>query len=1158
MRIARLDLTRYGKFTDKIIDFGPRVSGEPDLHILFGPNESGKTTTLTAYLDLLYGIEVPKGEKRSRYSFRHPEATMRVGALLENEGVARGFARMKNGLLGENDQPISEGVLSAELGGLDRAAYRAMFSLDDETIESGGDSILQSKGDLGQLLFSASAGLADLSRQLAAIRDEAGRFYKYRAHSGELHDLKKELTRLKDERAKVDTLASQFAQLISVRDSAKNLYDAAAKENGRIRLRLDEIGRVLSVLPRLVGLQRLREQLENLQALPGAPIGALDELKVLQRDEVDLAARLETAKGEVDRLRVARDGSAPEQAAFELSPLLDALGILRARHVAAIEDIPKRQLELRDLDHAVAGILERLGRPDESDPKRLVMPAPVAARLRALIEDKAKVDARSISAAEEVEGAQERLTEATEKHRLAGGANSSSDQAAQIAALGATVAAIREGDAVVARTTAKRELETAEADLQEKLQALQPWSGTADELLQFPAPDKSVVARWKSEISSAQKKSDRSAGDVERLDKERLRLEAELSELGRSTGIVDDAEAGRIRSDRNDAWDVHRAALDRTSADAFEALLRRDDETTQARFSHTTELSELRQAGLVRAKVHAELEHARSALAEARDALSVLLADMVATFGALKLKAADEHAIGQIEAWLRMRDEALKARVRVLSARRSIDEAKGSIERACARLVKALTACGVSQDADASIEELTNAAEAVLSDYQKSSALREEIENCRKELSKRESAQRKAIAAQADWAQSWSAACNACWIGDANRLPSVDDMREALNPIAELSPTLEKQAGLVDRIEKMKKDQAEFADEIAQHSATLAIEATDNVLAAYAAIEARVQAARTAADLRAKRVEDLETAEETHREMVKKQTVHEKRKAALLDALGASSLSIASDVLDKIAKRGELLSQAADATNEILDAMNVATIAEAEAVLGGLDRSALESERSELAIRQESESERLQRLFADLSKAVEKIESVGGDETVAQLEERRRTILLQIEDGAQRYLRLRLGAVAAEQALRIYRDKHRSTMMSRASEAFKTISRGAYQNLVAQPEKDGDVLVAIAAEGGSKLAHELSKGARFQLYLALRIAGYHEFGSNRRPVPFIADDIMETFDDDRSAEALSLFAEIAQFGQVIYMTHHKHLCDLARKVCPSVKVHELA
>jgi hypothetical protein len=42
MRIQRLDLTRYGVFTDYSIAFGDRTPNEPDLHLVYGPNESGK------------------------------------------------------------------------------------------------------------------------------------------------------------------------------------------------------------------------------------------------------------------------------------------------------------------------------------------------------------------------------------------------------------------------------------------------------------------------------------------------------------------------------------------------------------------------------------------------------------------------------------------------------------------------------------------------------------------------------------------------------------------------------------------------------------------------------------------------------------------------------------------------------------------------------------------------------------------------------------------------------------------------------------------------------------------------------------------------------------------------------------------------------------
>ncbi len=130
-------------------------------------------------------------------------------------------------------------------------------------------------------------------------------------------------------------------------------------------------------------------------------------------------------------------------------------------------------------------------------------------------------------------------------------------------------------------------------------------------------------------------------------------------------------------------------------------------------------------------------------------------------------------------------------------------------------------------------------------------------------------------------------------------------------------------------------------------------------------------------------------------------------------------------------------------------------------------------------------------------------------------------------------------------------------MMSRASAAFRTVSRGNYSGLVAQPGKDGETLIALLAAGGSKSVHDLSKGTRFQLYLALRVAGYHEFVRARSSVPFVADDIMETFDDFRAEEAFRLFADMAGAGQVIYLTHHRHLCDIAKKVCPDARIHKI-
>jgi uncharacterized protein YhaN len=47
MRISRLDLLRYGKFTEKSVSL-PKA--EKDFHLIVGPNEAGKSTLRNAIL----------------------------------------------------------------------------------------------------------------------------------------------------------------------------------------------------------------------------------------------------------------------------------------------------------------------------------------------------------------------------------------------------------------------------------------------------------------------------------------------------------------------------------------------------------------------------------------------------------------------------------------------------------------------------------------------------------------------------------------------------------------------------------------------------------------------------------------------------------------------------------------------------------------------------------------------------------------------------------------------------------------------------------------------------------------------------------------------------------------------------------------------------
>lgn len=1158
MRLKCLDLTRYGKFTDHRIEFGERVEGQPDLHIVYGPNEAGKSTALAGFLDLLFGIET-----RSRFNFLHPYPTMRVGGTLELAGGPQELVRIKrpqNSLFDARDQPIAEGTLLGELGGIDRESYRTMFSLDDATLEAGGESILSSKGDLGQLLFSASAGLADLSKGLVDLKAEAEGFYKYRARSGELSELKARLAELKVERERVDTLASDYAQLIEARDRAAIQYEEAIGSRGRIQARMDEIQRHLNALPRLADLRGLRQRIAPLADLPDAPRGWAAELPQLQKDEIELGIRAQGLTEEIAELSGQLDAIVVDETALRLADKVERLADLRARHVTAEKDIPERRLQLREAEFAITTILGRIERTGETDPHRLVLGASVVGALRTLIETRSGIEAALKSAADELSEARRRLDEAQARLGEAGGdPETGQGRETRMSSLAAAVAAARADDHAARHRLAERARDAARATLVDRLRELRPWKGDIDELTDLPAPHAKEIERWTLAIAETQKRIDQHAGEVERLTTEQIRLTAELDALSGISGLVSDQEAANIRATREQAWAEHRAQLDTASADGFEAALRRDDIVTSGRLGHMADVAKLHQVRQALAIAKAECDRAIELRDVATTALQGLQREIAAAIAATCPALSDSMPLPQFESWLGRRDMALEVRALVRAAESDLREAEADAMAMRDRLAAALSAAGLPQDAEARFEALLAAGQGAIDRVVELKALRARVDEGQRDLANREREVEKATGADRDWNASWTKTCSACWLGEGGTVPTLATVREILAAITELGPVLEKKASLVDRIGKMEKDQAAFRDEAEALASEMGIAASSgDVLDLAQVIGARIQEAHAERTRRVTATQNLEAAGTRQRTLSETLALHNRHKTEMTAFFGAANLAEVAGKLLAIEKKAELAAQADAAERDILAALRLPTIDASEAALDLSDHTALEAELVELKARFDDQDQRSRDLFSVYSKALDRIEAVGGDGAVAKMEEEKRTLLLDIEDRALRYLRLKIGAAAAEQALRAYRDRHRSSMMARASLAFATISRGAYTGLAAQPEKDGEILIALAAGGGSKEAAELSKGTRFQLYLALRVAGYYEFVASRQPVPFIADDIMETFDDFRAEKAFRLFGDMAQVGQVIYLTHHPHLCEIARRVCPSATVHELA
>jgi len=89
--------------------------------------------------------------------------------------------------------------------------------------------------------------------------------------------------------------------------------------------------------------------------------------------------------------------------------------------------------------------------------------------------------------------------------------------------------------------------------------------------------------------------------------------------------------------------------------------------------------------------------------------------------------------------------------------------------------------------------------------------------------------------------------------------------------------------------------------------------------------------------------------------------------------------------------------------------------------------------------------------------------------------------------------------------------------------------------------------MGVRSDGARLGVEGMSSGTRDQLYLALRLATAETY-SQGEPLPFIVDDVLVNFDEERTAATLRVLREMGRHTQVILFTHHRHLAALAEEL----------
>ena len=363
MRFHRLDLIKYGKFTDRSVDF---PAAKQDFHLIVGPNEAGKSTLRSAIVDLLFGIPT-----RSLLSFLHPLNELCLGADISNTSGTLEFHRtkaLKQTLRSPLDAVLPDTALIPFVGTADRSFFDQMFGLDHTRLVSGGNSILNAQSDVGQILFQSAAGVASLGKIRDALASEADKLWAPRKASDRAYyiasdQLEKATAALKDATVRTKVWVEANSKVESLQEA----LIAERDHHQQLQSKRISLERIRRLAPFLIAIRDNEKKLVDLGEVIELPTDAAATFATAER-ELDISQeRLELRNAEVEKTTDDLGKVHVDEALLGLAADINKLDNLRLQYSAYDRDIDRQKHEISTLWQDVCDLCNQLGWIPESE-----------------------------------------------------------------------------------------------------------------------------------------------------------------------------------------------------------------------------------------------------------------------------------------------------------------------------------------------------------------------------------------------------------------------------------------------------------------------------------------------------------------------------------------------------------------------------------------------------------------------------------------------------------------------------------------------------------------------------------------------------------------------------------------------------------------------
>lgn len=1200
MKVLELHLLAYGPFTGKTLDLS---QGSEGLHLVYGPNEAGKSSALRALGVLLYGVP-----ERTLDDFRHARTELRVGARLRGaEGDELQCYRRKgrkNTLLDAAGSPLAEERLQRLLGGVAKPLFERLFGIDHQALVSGGQALLLERGREAEALFGTGLGSTSVQALLSSFEQEAQSLFAPRASKPALNAGLSRLSELEREQRDLSLSVRHWDEARKAVEKSTSELLAIDQQLADAARRRHSLERIRRSLPGLAKRRHLREQIAALGEVPSLEDdvsqrreAALTTHRVALEGRAKAEARLKGLRADIAGLEVSGELLAESDGIDELRDRLggylkasrDKPGLIESR-LTLLEQARQRFTEIRadlrlDAIETLRPMLSRRRRATE-----------LGGRREALVSAVRQATENRQAAAEKLGKKREQLDALPEP-------------IADVVLRQALSEAIGEGrragdlDSALAQATA-RSIQH-QAACERELQALGLWRGSLSELATAALPSTQTLARYRSGFDALDDEAGRLNERITDAQHEQREIETALRALQLSGEVPTEGQLQAARERRDQGWrllkrqwidqediavEARSYATDVSLPEAFEQGLAHADEVADRLRRESHRVHE-------QASAQAKLEACRQRCSDAASALEQIRRqreELETSWHALWAELSIEplpatEMLTWVEQVMRLREKIVQGN----ELRASAHALAISREDQASTLIRALSACGQplptealqqpmqhssvqtsspsalqpamqSQGTQGALRPLLEYAESCLDALERGASLRAglekevaEFEETLQMLGREVSRSEQDLAG---WTADWAALMRELRLQDQATPAEVSDYLQA---IADGLGLVDDAAKIEIRIHAIEREAEDFERDVRGLLERLAPN-----LARRPVGEAMHQLAAQLTEQRAAK----SRLDELNKQMI--QAEHEIRDAngvlssadavlaELCQQAGCDSVDGLEAVERRFLDRRRLINQLREVETELIDNGDGLSLEGLEAEAAEIDRDAVIAELAALDQRIDRELKPQRELIFEQKLSAEgQFQAMAGSDEASALAEQVQQTLSELRGQAERYIRLRLAARLLRDEIEAFRRKHRDPILTQASRYFSKLTCASLIGVETDfDDSDQPILVGVRANGERLRVEAMSTGTRDQLYLALRLAALEHYAQSAAPLPLIVDDILIQFDDERSRATLEALVEFSATTQVILFTHHGRVVEQARgleRAAASVFVHEL-